>query len=301
MRRIHFVLLFALLVGLATTMPPASSAQIAVGISVRIGPPPLRVVAVQPMCPGPNYMWTPGYWAYAPAGYYWVPGAWVMAPQPGLLWTPGYWGWAGGLYVWHAGYWGPHIGFYGGINYGFGYFGSGFVGGHWDHGRFFYNTAVWHVNTHVIHSVYVDRTVLRDVHVNRVSYNGGRGGINARPTPEEMRYQNERHFAATPMQTRHEQSFRGGARGGNGFHSFQPPNHAARPNDRGNGNMNRGNQNMVRGNEGRGNNGGNHGQKNNNQNRGKGGGRAPQGHAKKPQHEGKPGKPDHGDHGQGRF
>lgn len=292
MRKVHLLVVLALFAGLALAMPPASSAQIAVGVSVHIGPPPLRVVAVQPMCPGPGYLWTPGYWAYGPAGYYWVDGAWVMPPQAGVLWTPGYWGWGDGAYVWHRGYWGPHVGFYGGINYGFGYFGAGFVGGRWEGGHFFYNSAVWHVNTHVIRNVYVDRTVIRDVHVNRVSYNGGRGGINARPTREEAGYEHERHFDATPMQARHEQSFRGGAARGNGYHSFQPPHNGgheamARPNDRGN---------MGRGNEGRGNNGGNRAERTNNQNRGNGGGRAQQARPEKQQHQG---KPDHGDRGRG--
>lgn len=298
MRKAHLVLVFALFAGLALTMPPASSAQIAVGVSVHVGPPPLRVVAVQPMCPGPGYLWTPGYWAYGDAGYYWVPGAWVMPPQPGLLWTPGYWGFADGAYVFHRGYWGPHVGFYGGINYGFGYFGTGFVGGHWDHDHFFYNSAVWHVNTHVIRNVYVDRTVIRDVHVTRVSYNGGHGGIMARPTHEEEAYEHEHHFERTPMQARHEEGFRGGAAHGNA-HSFQPPNHGghemARSEDRGN---------MGRGNEGRGNSGGNRAEHMNNQNRGHEGGRAPQAHPhpEKPHHEGKPqheGKPDRGGRGRG--
>ncbi len=97
---------------------PASSFA-GVFISVAIAPPVLPVY-VQPACPGDGYIWTPGYWAYGPAGYFWVPGTWVVAPEPGLLWTPGYWGWGGGVYVWHAGYWGPHIGFYGGVNYGYG-------------------------------------------------------------------------------------------------------------------------------------------------------------------------------------
>ena len=75
-------------------------------------------------------MWTPGYWAYDPDnGYFWVPGTWVVAPAPGLLWTPGYWGW-GGLHLSGTRAIGcPHVGFYGGINYGFGYTGVGFVGG----------------------------------------------------------------------------------------------------------------------------------------------------------------------------
>src|SRR6202451_376902 len=130
-------------------MPAASFAQIGVGISLRIGPPALPVYA-QPPAPADGYLWTPGYWAYGSAGYYWVPGVWIAPPRVGLLWTPGYWGWGGGVYAWHAGYWGPHVGFYGGVNYGFGYGGVGFVGGEWRGGRFAYNTAVVHVNETVV-------------------------------------------------------------------------------------------------------------------------------------------------------
>ena len=36
---------------------------------------------------------------------------------------------------------GPYVGYYGGINYGFGYVGSGFAGGHWERGRYHYNRA----------------------------------------------------------------------------------------------------------------------------------------------------------------
>lgn len=128
-----------------------------------------------------------------------------MAPSVGLLWTPGYWGWGGGGYFFHAGYWGPHVGFYGGINYGFGYGGVGFVGGRWNGGVFAYNTAVMHVNTTVIHNTYVDRTVVNNVTVNNhVSYNGGTGGISARPTSAEMAAEHEHHIAPTEMQTQHE-------------------------------------------------------------------------------------------------
>jgi len=87
-----------LLVGAMLAVPAPSQAQIAVGVSVRVGPPVLPVYA-QPICPGPGYIWTPGYWAYGDEGYYWVPGTWVMAPEPGLLWTPGYWGFAESVYV----------------------------------------------------------------------------------------------------------------------------------------------------------------------------------------------------------
>ncbi|HEV3481958.1 MAG TPA: hypothetical protein VGR97_06470, partial [Candidatus Acidoferrales bacterium] len=144
--------------------PVLASAQVAVGISVRVGPPVLPVYE-QPFCPEPGYIWTPGYWAYSEdIGYFWVPGTWILPPEPGLLWTPGYWGWDddGDVYVWYPGYWAPVVGFYGGIDYGYGYYGNGYVGGRWDHDRFVYNTAVTRVNTTIIHNTYIDRTVVRN-------------------------------------------------------------------------------------------------------------------------------------------
>ena len=126
-------------------------------VSVNFAPPPLPVYE-QPLCPGPSYIWVPGYWAYGPYGYYWVPGTWVMAPFIGALWTPGYWAWSGTVYVWHAGYWGPQVGFYGGIDYGFGYFGVGYMGGYWNHGAFYYNTAVTRVDTTIVTYTYTRRT-----------------------------------------------------------------------------------------------------------------------------------------------
>jgi hypothetical protein len=192
------------LLALAMLVVPASSFA-GVFISVGIAPPPLPVY-VQPACPGDGYIWTPGYWAYGDDGYYWVPGTWVAAPEPGLLWTPGYWGWGGNAYIWHAGYWGPHVGFYGGVNYGFGYFGAGYGGGYW-HGRdFFYNRSV---NNVTITNVHIYNRTVNNVTVNRVSYNGGHGGINRRPGRDEERWDHERHFEATHMQMDHEHAARG--------------------------------------------------------------------------------------------
>ena len=187
-------------------MPSAVQSQVAVGVSVRVGPPALPVYT-QPICPGPGYMWTPGYWAYGDDGYYWVPGTWAVAPAVGLLWTPGYWGWGGGVYVWHAGYWGPHVGFYGGINYGFGYGGVGFVGGEWRRGVYHYNTAVSNVNTTIIHNTY-HTTVINNTTINRVSYNGGSGGIMTRPTSRELAAEQEHHAQPTHLQMQHEQAAR---------------------------------------------------------------------------------------------
>jgi hypothetical protein len=196
------LLVFALLLLiLPASLSFPSAAQI--GISVRIGPPALPVYE-QPICPGEGYLWSPGYWAWSDDdGYYWVPGTWVEAPEPGLLWTPGYWGWNDGAYLWNAGYWGPQIGFYGGINYGYGYGGNGFYGGEWRGGHFFYNTAVMRVNTTVVRDVYVNRTVIVKNN-SHVAFNGGRSGVAARPTREQESYAHERHTPPVASQRQHE-------------------------------------------------------------------------------------------------
>jgi hypothetical protein len=183
----------------------SAATSAAVFVSVAIAPPVLPAYA-QPICPGPNYIWIPGYWAYGPEGYYWVPGTWVIAPYVGALWTPGYWGWANGLYVWNAGYWGPHVGFYGGINYGFGYFGVGYQGGYWNNGAFYYNRTVNNVNVTRINTTYNTTIVNNNVNTTRVAYNGGTGGVNAQPTAAEQSAMREQHTQATAAQLRHEQT-----------------------------------------------------------------------------------------------
>jgi WXXGXW repeat (2 copies) len=207
LRLVRAVLAAFLFISVAfITAPTPAPAQIAVGVGVDIAPPAIPVYA-QPACPGANYIWEPGYWAWGPGGYYWVPGTWVLAPTIGYLWTPGYWGWASGAYYWHPGYWGPTVGFYGGINYGFGYFGTGFVGGYWRGGNFFYNTAVVNVNRTVVHNTYVDKTVINRNVVNgsRTSYNGGNGGIHARPTATQTSMRRNGR-PLTPEQRYHEQT-----------------------------------------------------------------------------------------------
>ncbi len=181
---------------------PVAQAHAAVFISVGIAPPPLPVY-VQPVCPAPGYIWTPGYWAYGDEGYFWVPGVWVQPPAVGLLWTPAWWGWEGGHYLFHAGYWGPHVGFYGGIHYGFGYTGVGFAGGEWRGGTFFYNRAVANIDVTHVTNVY-NRTVIVN-NRSTVAFNGGNGGIMARPTPEQMAFAHEQHIQPTANQITHQQ------------------------------------------------------------------------------------------------
>jgi hypothetical protein len=184
----------------ATSMLFLSTASFAqVSVSIRIAPPPLPVYE-QPPCPGDGYIWTPGYWAWND-DYYWVPGTWVIAPEPGFLWTPAYWGWGGNGFIFNEGYWGPSVGFYGGIDYGFGYFGHGYEGGRWENGHFSYNTTLNNVNVNVIHNVY--NTRVNRPGDNRTSYNGGNGGINVHATAQEEANGHERHTAPAAPQTQH--------------------------------------------------------------------------------------------------
>ncbi len=166
-------------------------------------PPPLPDYD-QPPAPGDDYLWTPGYWSYAPQGYYWVPGVWVQAPYTGALWTPGYWGYRQNHYEFFHGYWGPHIGYYGGINYGFGYVGVGYQGGYWHGDHFDYNRSVNNVNVTVVHNVYNYTVVNRSN--TRVSFNGGSGGIQVRPKPAELAALREPHAPPMTAQLQHQRA-----------------------------------------------------------------------------------------------
>jgi hypothetical protein len=192
---------------LALAVPAVSNAGISVGISVGFAPPVIPVY-VQPPCPVVGYIWTPGYWSYSAddGDYYWVPGAWVAPPSFGLLWTPGYWGFSDGLYLWHTGYWGPHVGFYGGINYGFGYFGAGFQGGYWRGHDFFYNRSVANVSNISVTNVY-NRTVVNNFNSTHVSFNGP-NGVEARPSSRELMAAREAHRNVTSAQRSLAQSAR---------------------------------------------------------------------------------------------
>ena len=171
------------LAGLLFAILPLASSFAQVGISINVAPPVLPVYE-QPLCPTPGYIWTPGYWGWGDGDYYWVPGVWVPPPRVGLLWTPAWWGWNNGVYAFHQGYWGPTVGFYGGINYGYGYTGNGYWGGRWEGNAFRYNTAVTRVNTNVVHNTYINNSVNKQVNANRASFNGP-NGIKAEPTGEQ--------------------------------------------------------------------------------------------------------------------
>src|SRR5208283_2317198 len=92
-----------------------------------------------------------------------------------------------------------------------GYVGHGYYGGYWNGGHFFYNTAITRVNVNLIRNVYVHPVRINNVVItgrisNRVSFNGGRGGIVARPLPAETAVLQERRISpmASQVQVQHE-------------------------------------------------------------------------------------------------
>ncbi|WP_210253800.1 YXWGXW repeat-containing protein [Bradyrhizobium sp. S69] len=184
----------------AAILVAPARAQISVDIRVDVAPPPLPYYE-QPVIPAEGYLWVPGYWAWDPVAvdYYWVPGTWVEPPQRDLLWTPAYWGWNEGRYAFYPGYWGHEVGFYGGVDYGYGYNGDGYYGGRWNNGAFFYNRTVNNVESIHITNIYNETVVVHN-NSTRVSFNGGNGGIAARPTPQQEAFGRERHVEATPVQ-----------------------------------------------------------------------------------------------------
>ncbi|MBV8681483.1 MAG: YXWGXW repeat-containing protein, partial [Caulobacteraceae bacterium] len=183
------------------TVPAAHAQEFGIEFSVYADtPPPPIPVYEQPPIPEPGYIWVPGYWAWDDdyGDYYWVPGTWVLPPEPGLLWTPGYWGWTDGGYGFIPGYWGVEVGFYGGVDYGYGYTGHGYEGGYWRGRTFYYNSVVNNVRNVNITNVY-ERPVQASTGP-RVGFNGGPGGVQARPTPQELSLARQPHRPPTQVQ-----------------------------------------------------------------------------------------------------
>jgi hypothetical protein len=135
----------------STANPDSSSGA----MSSAAAPPPLPAED-QPTLAEEGLLWTPGYWYWRNRGYFWIPGGWVRPPQVGVLWTPPYWGSSGTGFVFHPGHWGSTVGFYGAVNYGYGYFGNGYTGGQWIGNSFVYNREVNHLNTAVVHRTYAE-------------------------------------------------------------------------------------------------------------------------------------------------
>jgi hypothetical protein len=162
---------------------------------------------VQPAIPAQGYLWVPGFWARRKSvpDYFWVPGTWVQPPRLGLLWTPPYWSRVDGGYAFHSGYWAEEVGFYGGIDYGYGYGGDGYQGGRWENGTLSYNRAANNANniasldTANVH----DQALTPDNKAVRISFNGGRRGVAAQPTKHQETLGGAKNVGATVEQQKH--------------------------------------------------------------------------------------------------
>jgi hypothetical protein len=161
-------------------------------------PPPIPDYD-QPPIPGRGYEWTPGYWDWSDGDddYYWVPGTWVEPPHAGLYWTPGYWRYYNGDYLFSDGYWGPEVGFYGGVDYGYGYGGDGYAGGRWQGDQFYYNSQVNNFGGRPVGPVYSQNVPMGG---GRASFNGGPGGLRTAPSQPQIQAAQTRHLAPTATQ-----------------------------------------------------------------------------------------------------
>src|SRR5487761_1838247 len=82
-----------------------------------------------------------------------------------------------------------------------------YEGGYWRGDHFFYNRSVNRIDINIIHDTYNRRIVERNF--SRVSYTGGRGGIDARPTRRDEMAARERHINPTREQIQHRDYARG--------------------------------------------------------------------------------------------
>jgi hypothetical protein len=72
---------------LVLTLLAAGSMFAGISVGINIGaPPPPRVIAVQPVSPGPGYTFVSGYWYPVSGHYRWHEGYWSRPPYEGALW-----------------------------------------------------------------------------------------------------------------------------------------------------------------------------------------------------------------------
>ena len=81
-----------------TTIPGTNS------VVVTQAPPAVRI-ETQTVSPGPNYVWSRGYWRWTGTTYAWVPGSWIVRPRAAAVWVDGHWLRRGSRWVWIAGHW----------------------------------------------------------------------------------------------------------------------------------------------------------------------------------------------------
>jgi hypothetical protein len=72
--------------------PSASADGLSINIRVDAPPPPPRnEVIIERDRPGPDFVWTAGYWDGTPSHYVWVGGHWNRPPHPHSTWFAPHW------------------------------------------------------------------------------------------------------------------------------------------------------------------------------------------------------------------
>ena len=80
---------------------PAPAGEVIVETPAALPPPRSEV---QPVRPGPEYIWIGGGWEWR-AGWVWTPGHWVIRPHSRAVWAVGHWERHPRGYVWVEGRW----------------------------------------------------------------------------------------------------------------------------------------------------------------------------------------------------
>ncbi len=81
--------------------PPAPVQQ---EVIIAQAPPPPQVEVI-PVAPGPNYVWTSGYWYWGGGRWMWTRGTYVARPGPRAVWVGPHYVKRHGGYVWVGGMW----------------------------------------------------------------------------------------------------------------------------------------------------------------------------------------------------
>ena len=89
---------------LACSLAAPSFAQVGVGIYIHRTPPPLRV-ETPPPSPGPDYVWTEGYWNWDGGRYVWIGGRYIERHGHYGHYVVGRWDWRHGHWEWIPAHW----------------------------------------------------------------------------------------------------------------------------------------------------------------------------------------------------
>jgi hypothetical protein len=99
-RLLRLILGAAVFAAVLALAPAAEAARVYVSVA-----PPVPVVEVQPVAPGPHHVWVAGYHRWDGNAYVWVPGTWVVPPHHYTVWVPGHWTHNHHGHYWVAGHW----------------------------------------------------------------------------------------------------------------------------------------------------------------------------------------------------